>query len=135
MPAFSTSVISSTALTGLATYVTGLATTPTTGPAMYALDGAVCHGSAGQGTNLAPSLAGVPAATSNSLITVGLGSIMPAYSTTAISNVDLGTLTTYIEKTMSGGPPADGWGVYAEYCARCHGTNGKNRFGRPYCRQ
>ncbi|MBI4282907.1 MAG: c-type cytochrome [Chloroflexi bacterium] len=127
MPSFNTTQISSTALTSLATYVTSLGPVPTTGSAIYSLDCAVCHGATGQGTKLAPYVAGVPVSTLSSITRSGLGSIMPAYSTTDISSTRLTTLANYI--LALGPPPSDGWGVYAEYCAVCHGTFGEGGSG------
>ncbi|MBI4187595.1 MAG: c-type cytochrome [Chloroflexi bacterium] len=127
MPPFTTSQISNTDLTNLSTYVTGLGPVPTTGAAMYSLDCAVCHGATGQGTALAPYVAGVPASTLSSITRSGLGTIMPAYSTTDISAANLTTLANYI--AAMGPPPSDGWGVYAEYCAVCHGTSGEGGSG------
>lgn len=127
MPGYTTTQISATSLTSLATYVNTLGPVPTTGPTIYALNCAVCHGANAQGTSIAPYLAGVPVTTLSSVTRSGLGTIMPAYSTTDISNTNLTTLANYI--LTLGQPPSDGLGVYAEYCAVCHGTSGTGGSG------
>lgn len=97
------------------------------GQELYSLHCAECHGSEGQGSALAfqiqnPIINYATFLTRNGRTSVSFDVDMPAFSESALSNDEMNSVFYFLRQAPK---PTDGAGLFARFCANCHGSDGR----------
>lgn len=105
----------------------GGAAMPTDGPGLYGLHCAVCHGEQGRGSMLAPDIMHPMRDYSTWVVRNGravttFAKPMEKKTTAELSDAQLTLIFDYLDTPPQ---PTTGAALYADYCANCHGADGK----------
>jgi mono/diheme cytochrome c family protein len=105
----------------------GGAAVPTDGPGLYGFHCAVCHGEQGRGSMLAPDIMHPMRDYSTWVVRNGravtsFAKPMEKKTTAELSDAQLSLIFDYLDTPPQ---PTTGAALYADYCANCHGANGK----------
>jgi ubiquinol-cytochrome c reductase cytochrome c subunit len=109
------------------------------GRTLFQRDCASCHGTAGEGTNLGPTLFGTGAASADFMLSTGRmpsaePEVQPDRAEPRYGSEDIAALVAFVG-SLGGGPPipqvvpengrlAEGALLFARNCAACHGSTG-----------
>ena len=105
----------------------GAGPVPTDGKGLYDLNCKKCHGEQGLGTVLAPETQHPVRDYSNWVVRNGRAQTafpkpMDTWSTTELSDAQLTLIWDYLDQPPQ---PTSGKALYDDYCANCHGADGK----------
>lgn len=95
------------------------------GPTLYSENCQRCHGAGGDGSTTAPQIREPVRAYASYWVRngrpdqMGFGQAMPVFEVADISDADLAKVYDYLDRAPR---PTDGAGLYARFCANCHGA-------------